>query len=94
MVEPIRVEVAYALAERQWLLAVELPAGACVADAVEASGVVAAAGLSEPLEFGVHGRRCAAGTLLADGDRVEIYRPLSFDPMQSRRRRAAKATRG
>jgi putative ubiquitin-RnfH superfamily antitoxin RatB of RatAB toxin-antitoxin module len=25
---------------------------------------------------------------LADGDRVEIYRGLSFDPMESRRRRA------
>lgn len=89
----MRVEVAYALADRQWLLAVELPVGATVGDAVDASGLIAAAALSGPLEVGVFGRRCASTTLLVDGDRVEIYRPLSFDPMESRRRRAAKAGR-
>ncbi|WP_195843344.1 RnfH family protein, partial [Bordetella pertussis] len=30
----------------------------------------------------------AADAPLADGDRVEIYRGLSFDPKESRRRRA------
>lgn len=93
MAEHLRVEVAYAMADRQWLLAVEVPAGASVGDAVAASGLVAAAGLMEPLDFGVFGRRCARETPLRDGDRVEIYRPLSFDPMESRRRRAAKAGR-
>lgn len=93
MAERLRVEVAYALAERQWLLAVEVPAGARVADAVAASGIGAAAGLSGTLEVGVFGRRCAAEALLREGDRVEIYRPLNFDPMESRRRRAAKAGR-
>jgi hypothetical protein len=89
----VDVEVAYALADRQWLLQVRLPAGAAVRDAVEASGLVAAAGLAGPLEFGIFGRRCAPETALRDGDRVEIYRPLSFDPMESRRRRVAKAGR-
>tara|TARA_E500000331_G_scaffold356934_1_gene416836 strand:+ start:1882 stop:2157 length:276 start_codon:yes stop_codon:yes gene_type:complete len=28
--------------------------------------------------------------LLEDGDRVEIYQPLKFDPREARRRRAAK----
>ena len=88
------MEVAYALADRQWLLAVELPAGASVADAVAASGIGAAAGLSGALDVGVFGRRCAAKTLLREGDRVGIYRPLSFDPMESRRRRVAKTGRG
>ena len=37
---------------------------------------------------GVFGRAVEAGTPLADGDRVEIYRGLSFDPKESRRRRA------
>jgi putative ubiquitin-RnfH superfamily antitoxin RatB of RatAB toxin-antitoxin module len=89
----MRVEVAYALAERQWLLPLELASGASVLDAIEASGLIAAAGLAGPLEFGIFGRRCAAETALRDGDRVEIYRPLNFDPMESRRRRAAKAGR-
>lgn len=92
-VAELRVEVAYALADRQWLVAVVVPAGACVRDAVNVSGLVDAAELSEPLDFGVFGRRCAPETALRDGDRVEIYRALSFDPMESRRRRAAKAGR-
>lgn len=90
----MRVEVAYAQAHRQWLLSVDVPIGASAAMAVEASGLAAAAGLSEPLELGVFGRRCEPQTLLRDGDRVEVYRPLSFDPMESRRRRAAKTGRG
>jgi hypothetical protein len=75
------------------LLGVEMAAGATVRDAVDASGLVVAAGLDEPLDLGVFGRRCAPDTPLRDGDRVEVYRPLSFDPMESRRRRAAKAGR-
>jgi putative ubiquitin-RnfH superfamily antitoxin RatB of RatAB toxin-antitoxin module len=89
----MRVEVACALADRQWLLPLELPPGASVRDAIDASGIIAAARLVAPLQVGVFGRRCALETALADGDRVEIYRPLSFDPMESRRRRAAKAGR-
>lgn len=89
----MRVEVAFAQADRQWLLIVELPIGASARMALDASGLVAAAGLIEPLDLGVFGRRCAPDMPLRDGDRVEVYRPLSFDPMESRRRRAAKATR-
>lgn len=92
--ESIRVEVAFAWADRQWLLPVELALGASAKDALDASGLVAAAGLTEPLDLGVFGRRCAPETRLRDGDRVEVYRPLNFDPMESRRRRAAKAGRG
>jgi len=91
--ERIFVEVAYAVSDRQWLRMVELPLGASVSEAVMASGLVAEAGLVEPLDAGVFGRRCAASAPLRDGDRVEIYRPLSFDPMESRRRRAAKSGR-
>lgn len=86
----LRVEVAYALPTQQWLLTVELGAGATAMDALVASGLLTQAGLQLPVELGVFGRRCAADTPLNDGDRVEVYRPLSFDPMESRRRRAAK----
>lgn len=88
--EPVVVEVCYALPTRQWLRALALPAGATVADALAASGLVTELGLSLPLDAGIYGRRCAPETPLQNGDRVEIYRPLDFDPMESRRRRAAK----
>ena len=38
-------------------------------------------------EFGLWGRPAAAQTLLQDGDRIEIYRPLRVDPKVARRER-------
>jgi putative ubiquitin-RnfH superfamily antitoxin RatB of RatAB toxin-antitoxin module len=32
----------------------------------------------------------SADTRLADGDRVEVYRPLQIDPKQARRQRARR----
>ena len=37
---------------------------------------------------GVFGRAVRPDTALNDGDRLEIYRGLTFDPKESRRRRA------
>jgi putative ubiquitin-RnfH superfamily antitoxin RatB of RatAB toxin-antitoxin module len=42
----------------------------------------------------VYGRACAPDHVLQDGDRLEIYRPLDFDPQESRRRRAAHRRAG
>ena len=39
---------------------------------------------------GVFGVVRDANWQLVDGDRVEIYQPLKFDPREARRRRAAK----
>jgi putative ubiquitin-RnfH superfamily antitoxin RatB of RatAB toxin-antitoxin module len=90
----VRVEVVYALPERQWSEVVELPAGARIADALAAvadkPGFLALELPSVPV--GVWGRVAAdRQTPLADGDRVEIYRPLRVDPMVARREREAAA---
>jgi len=88
----IRVEVAYALPERQILIALDVPEGCTarevllrsdIAEQVEGLDVAQAA-------VGVFGRRVEdpGSHTLSDGDRVEIYRPLRVDPMESRRRRA------
>ena len=37
---------------------------------------------------GLFGRICSPEERVSAGARIEIYRPLTFDPMQSRRRRA------
>jgi len=92
MIDPISVEVAYATVDRQWLISLLLPAGATAATAVEAA--IAELPMSpSALDLGIFGRPCTPETVLKSGDRVEIYRPLNFDPMESRRRRAAKANR-
>lgn len=83
--KPVTVEVVLALPERQSVRRVELPPGSTVGDAVAASGLEARA----PARFGVYGKVVAAGTVLRDGDRVEIYRPLRADPKELRRLRAA-----
>jgi putative ubiquitin-RnfH superfamily antitoxin RatB of RatAB toxin-antitoxin module len=90
MAERIAVEVAYAEAGRQWVLPVQLPAGATVMQAIEASGLLEQVpGLAiDPARLGVFSRKAAPGQVLEDGDRVEIYRPLSLDPKEARRRRA------
>jgi putative ubiquitin-RnfH superfamily antitoxin RatB of RatAB toxin-antitoxin module len=42
------------------------------------------------MKFGVWGKLKPAGTILRDGDRIEIYRPLKADPNTARQHRVAK----
>lgn len=90
MADRITVEVVCATPERQLLCRVSLPAGSPVLQAVEASGILQA--MPEvPFDasrLGIFSRRVAPDEVLKDGDRVEIYRPLTLDPKDARRRRA------
>jgi hypothetical protein len=76
------------LAFRRELL---LPAPATVGDAIEASEVrLRVPGLATAeLEVGVFGERRSLSEAVHDGDRVEIYRPLTIEPKEARRVRAA-----
>ncbi len=87
MPEQIRVEVVFALPEKQVLLVVAVDHGVTIAD------VIAAAGLAETfpdeplhdLETGIWGHPAARDRRVEDGDRVELYRPLQRDPREARR---------
>lgn len=86
----IRVEVAWAEPRRQFLRALELPAGATIAEAIAASGIEAECGIdASALDSGIWSTPASRDTHLRDGDRVELYRPLQVDPKEARRRRAA-----
>src|SRR5690625_3797791 len=91
----IRVEVAHALPERQKIIALEVEEGCTVYEAAERSGIQQQfPGLDlATSRMGVFGKVVAKPreTVLAGGDRVEIYRPLLIDPKQVRRQRAADA---
>lgn len=92
MTESIRVQVVYALPERQDIVMIELPEGASVAQAVEASGLLQKypdIDLARN-KFGVFAKLVKADQVLRDRDRVEIYRPLIADPKEVRRQRAAE----
>ncbi|MEF9995691.1 MAG: RnfH family protein [Burkholderiaceae bacterium] len=81
----IRVSVAMAGPIESGVVEVELDAGATLAEAALASGLLPP---GAPLDLGVWGHRRAPVTALREGDRVEIYRVLTVDPMAARRIRA------
>lgn len=85
----VRVQVCYALRDSVWRCDLELASGATAAQALAASGFARQFPDLDAwaLGVGVYGRLAAPDTVLADGDRVEIYRALNFDPKESRRRR-------
>lgn len=87
----IEVEVVYARPQRQELITLTVPDGTTVAGAIAASGIEARFPDEDltRLPTGIWGRRAERGRRLADGDRVEIYRPLRMDPREARRRLAA-----
>lgn len=87
----IEIELAYAEAERQFLRRFSLPQGACVADAIRASGIEAAFGIDAArFDAGIWSKAVPRDAPLREGDRVELYRPLKADPKESRRRRAER----
>ncbi|WP_374338004.1 RnfH family protein [Methyloversatilis sp.] len=92
MSEKIRVQVAYALLERQDIVTVELVAGATAQQAIEASGLLQKypdIDLAKN-KLGIFSRLVKADQALRDRDRVEIYRALIADPKEVRRQRAAE----
>ena len=91
----IRVEVAYALPDRQAIIALDVPAGTTMHEAVLRSGICERfPGMIDPdtVAMGVYAKLepSPKTRVLADGERVELYRPLEVDPRDSRKERAQK----
>lgn len=89
----MRVCVAYVAPDSELLVALELADGAIVDDALRASGIVERIGVPDAAGLAVFGRRVSGATVLRDGDRVEVTRPLLCDPKAVRRDRAARSDR-
>ena len=93
--EKITVEVAYALPDRQELIALEVEPGCTAYEAVVRSGITASFPEIdlEKAEMGIFSEMLKEPRIhvLSHGERVEIYRPLVVDPKEVRRRRAAEA---
>ncbi|MFM0728414.1 RnfH family protein [Paraburkholderia strydomiana] len=88
----LSIEVCYASPDGQALIAVDLPEGATLRQALDASGILQRfPGIDlNTQKVGVFGKLKPLDTVLADHDRVEIYRPLLVDPKLSRQRRVEK----
>ena len=79
----LRVEVVAARPDGADVVEVRLAEGATVRDALAASGL-------RGNRLGIFGKPVTLETRVADGDRIEIYRPLAIDPKEARRRRARR----
>ncbi len=85
-----RVAVCYSLPSTSFLVQLDVGPGTTIAEAIAASGVLSRFPEIDLArnKLGVFGKLKPADTVLRDGDRIEIYRPLQADPMESRHRRA------
>ncbi len=89
----IAIEVACALPDQQVVKALVVPVGCTAREAVERSEIAAAFPALDmaSLALGIYSQLVSDDYVLAEGDRVELYRPLLLDPKEARRQRAAKA---
>ena len=86
------VEVAYALADKQSLISLEVKEGTTLKEAIEASGILEIYNqidLSKQ-QVGIFSKFASLDTVLREKDRVEIYRTLVADPKEVRKERAAQ----
>ena len=92
MAPQINIEVAYALPDQQVIVKVTLASDRCVEHAILASGILQQFPQIDlaTCQVGIFGKRVALDSKLADGDRIELYRPLLADPKESRRTRVAR----
>jgi putative ubiquitin-RnfH superfamily antitoxin RatB of RatAB toxin-antitoxin module len=90
----VKVSVAAALPREQRVVELDVAQGITAWGAVEASGVLELyAGLAPgELALGIWSQPCARDTVLREGDRVEIYRPIRADAKEMRRSRARLKT--
>lgn len=85
----LRVEVAYAEPERQFLRSLELTRGSTVADAIAASNVALEFEIdAQVFSVSIWSKAVDRLTAVQEGDRVELLRPLKIDPKDARRNRA------
>ena len=88
--ECISVSVCYSTADQQDVIDITIPSNKTVLDAIKKSDILSKypqIDLSKN-KVGVHAKLVELDHVLQEHDRVEIYRPLSVDPLQARRNRA------
>ena len=91
--ELISVEVAYALPNKQRIVAVDVPVGSTAREAAKLSRIdtMFDAVDLDTADMGVFGKSVKPDVhIMQAGQRVEIYRPLLVDPKEVRKRRAEK----
>ena len=86
----LNIEVVYANKGQVHVLALEVMEGTTIRQAIETSGML---DLCPEINFeinkvGIFSEICDPDSIIEEGSRIEIYRPLLTDPKEARRKRA------
>lgn len=85
----VKIELVYVAKDSTTLqVKMELKQGATVEDALIESRIYHLHPETNGLPVGIYAKQVSLDTVLKEGDRVEIYRPLALDPKEKRRQRA------
>ena len=89
------IQLCYALPEQAVVIDLDIEFGYTLEQAIAKSGLLTQFPEIDQTQnkIGIYGKLKPLDTIARDGDRIEIYRPLRADPMESRRRRAQHKTR-
>ena len=83
----IKIEVAYALEEVQYLFSESVEEGITVIEALKGSKLLQELPDLVIDKVGIFGKLVPHETVLREGDRIEVYRPLKVDPRDRRRQK-------
>lgn len=92
MADLVNVQLCYAAPLREYFRELAVAPGTTIEQAIVLSGLLQdIPGIDLAVQpVGIFGKKRPLDTVLREGDRIEIYRPLVADPKESRRRRSEK----
>lgn len=92
MVAMTNIEIIYPTEEVQELMKLVVGDNTTVQQAIVESGILVQFPKLEltKLDVGIYSKKVDLDTVVKNGDRIEIYRPLKIEPKQARRVRAKK----
>lgn len=84
----MNVGIAYSIPDKQIWLKLDVPEGSTIEKAIELSGLLKRFPDIDltTQKVGIFGKFAKLDTLLNEGDRVEVYRPITADPLTIERR--------
>lgn len=85
----LKIEVIFALPEKQEGISLTVPTGSTVEEGIRASGILEQYSQIDLacMKVGIYGKKVDLHHVLEAGDRVEIYRPVTIDPKEARRKK-------
>lgn len=91
----IHVEIVYATEAMQTLIPCTVTSPCTAQTAIQQSGILSICPDIDLTKnaIGVFGHKITLDTLVKEGDRIEIYRPLPLDPKQARKLRTQPVRR-